>query len=329
MSPSYFAGCTVLVTGASAGIGREFARQLAPVVGSMILVARRADRLEALELELKVINPALEIFYRALDLRNHDDLGKFCDWLEESGLTVDILINNAGLGDRGRFIDSDWDKINSMLRVNIEALTYLTYRILPSMRKSGCGAILNVSSVAGFLPVPSLAVYAASKAYVTSFSEALRAELRSSNISVTVLCPGQVPTEFDSVAARPGVERRVSQGSRTPRPRKSRGLLTVFVIVSLVLFGCLVLVVGLGVAAVVFGGQYMAIAAPVAAKDFDLAEPHDPLDQVTASIGPGFPIPPQQWATTVFRTDAAVAEPKYGDPGTMTLTTGTSMSGRV
>jgi uncharacterized protein len=206
MSTSYFAGCTVLVTGASAGIGREFARQLAPVVGSMILVARRADRLEALELELKVINPDLEVFYRALDLRNHEDLAKFCDWLEESGLTVDLLINNAGLGDRGRFADSDWEKVNSMLRVNIDALTYLTYRILPSMRRSGCGAILNVSSGAGFFPVPNFAVYAASKAYVTSFSEALRAELRSANISVTLLCPGPVPTEFHSVATRGGGE---------------------------------------------------------------------------------------------------------------------------
>jgi uncharacterized protein len=206
MSTSYFAGCTVLVTGASAGIGREFARQLAPVVSSMILVARRGDRLEALELELKVINPDLDVFYRALDLRNHQDLAKFCDWLEESGLAVDLLINNAGLGDRGRFADSDWDKVNAMLRVNIEALTYLTYRILPSMRRSGCGAILNVSSGAGFLPIPNFAVYAASKAYVTSFSEALRAELRASNISVTVLCPGPVPTEFHSVAVRAGGE---------------------------------------------------------------------------------------------------------------------------
>src|ERR1700758_549321 len=202
MSTSFFAGCTFLVTGGSAGIGREFARQLAPVVGTMILVARRSERLEALELELKVINPDLEVFYRALDLRNHDDLAKFCNWLEESGLAVDLLINNAGLGDRGRFIDSDWDKVNAMLRVNIDALTYLTYRILPSMRESGCGAILNVSSVVGSLPVPTLAVYAASKDYVTSFSEALRAELRSSNISVTVLCPGPVPTEFHSVATR-------------------------------------------------------------------------------------------------------------------------------
>ena len=209
MSTSYFAGCTVLVTGASAGIGREFARQLAPVAGSLILVARRADRLEALELELKVINPGLDVFYRALDLRNDGELVKFCDWLEESGLAVDLLINNAGLGDRGRFIESDWDKVQAMLRVNIEALTYLTYRILPSMRKSGCGAILNVSSVAGFLPVPNLAIYAATKAYVTSFSEALRAELRPLNISVTALCPGPVPTEFDAVAARSDEERRL------------------------------------------------------------------------------------------------------------------------
>ena len=209
MSTSYFAGCTVLVTGASAGLGREFARQLAPVAGSMILVARRADRLEALQLELKVINPELEVFYRALDLRNHADLAKFCDWLEESGLSVDLLINNAGLGDRGRFIDSDWDRVKAILRVNTEALTYLTYRILPSMRKAGCGAIMNVSSVAGFLPVPGLAVYAATKAYVTSFSEALRAELRSSNISVTVVCPGPVPTEFDAVAARSATEQRL------------------------------------------------------------------------------------------------------------------------
>src|SRR5258708_20082639 len=152
MSTSYFAGCTVLITGASAGIGREFARQLAPVVGSMILVARRAERLEALQLELKVINPGLEVFYRALDLRIHDDLAKFCDWLEESGLSVDLLINNAGLGDRGRFIDSDWDRVKGMLRVNIEALTYLTYRILPSMRMSGSVPILYLLPSPCFLP---------------------------------------------------------------------------------------------------------------------------------------------------------------------------------
>ena len=202
MSISYFAECTVLITGASAGIGREFARQLAPAVNTMVLVARRNDRLEALELELKIINPQLEVFCRQLDLRDHAELERFCDWLNESGLTVDLLVNNAGLGDRGPFIESEWERLHAMLQVNIETLTYLTYRILPSMRKSGCGAILNVSSVASLLPVPNFAVYAATKAYVTSFSEALRAELRNSNISVTTLCPGPVPTEFDDVASR-------------------------------------------------------------------------------------------------------------------------------
>jgi short-subunit dehydrogenase len=202
MSISFFAECTVLITGASAGIGREFARQLAPAVNTMILVARRNDRLEALELELKIINPHLEVFCRQLDLRDHAGLEKFCDWLDESGLSVDLLVNNAGLGDRGAFIDSEWERIQAMLKVNIETLTYLTYRILPGMRKSGCGAILNVSSAASLVPVPHLAVYAATKAYVTSFSEGLRAELRHANISVTALCPGPVPTEFADVANR-------------------------------------------------------------------------------------------------------------------------------
>jgi uncharacterized protein len=202
MSISFFADCTVLITGASAGIGREFARQLAPAVSTMILVARRSERLEALELELKIINPALEVFTRQLDLRDHTALEKFCDWLGESGLAVDLLINNAGLGDYGPFIESQWHRISAMLQVNIESLTFLTYRILPSMRKSGCGAILNVSSIVGLMPVPHAAVYAATKAYVTSFSEALRAELRGVNISVTSVHPGPVPTEFFDVATR-------------------------------------------------------------------------------------------------------------------------------
>jgi short-subunit dehydrogenase len=202
MSISYFAECTVLITGASAGMGREFARQLASVVSTMILVARRNDRLEALELELKVINPDLEVYCRQLDLSDQAELKRFCDWLNESGLAVDLLVNNAGLGDRGTFAESKWDRVQAMLQVNIQALTYLVHRILPSMRKSGCGAILNVSSAASLVPVPNMAVYAATKAYVTSFSEALRAELRSSNISVTALCPGPVPTEFGDVANR-------------------------------------------------------------------------------------------------------------------------------
>ena len=202
MRISYFAGSTVIITGASAGIGCEFARQLAPVASKMILVARRNDRLEALESELKAINPDLEQFGRPLDLRDQAKLERFCDWLDESGLRIDLLINNAGMGDHGPFVESEWERVSSMLQVNVDALTYLTFRILRAMRKAGNGAILNVGSVAGLLPLPNTAVYAATKAYVISFSEGIRAELRSSNISVTALCPGPVETEFLSRATR-------------------------------------------------------------------------------------------------------------------------------
>ena len=202
MRSKHFTKSTVVITGASAGIGREFARQLAPVVRAMILVARRNDRLEALERELKTLNPELELFGRSLDLRNQAELEHFCDWMDESGLTIDLLINNAGLGDHGPFAESEWERVCSMLQVNVYALSYLTFRVLPAMTKTGSGAILNVSSVAGLLPVPNSAVYAATKAYVMSFSEAIRAELRSSGISVTVLCPGPVETEFLSLATR-------------------------------------------------------------------------------------------------------------------------------
>ena len=96
----------------------------------MILVARRNDRLEALESELKAINPDLELFGRPLDLRDQAKLERFCDWLDESGLRIDLLINNAGMGDHGPFVESDWERVGSMLQVNVDALTYLTFRIL-------------------------------------------------------------------------------------------------------------------------------------------------------------------------------------------------------
>jgi uncharacterized protein len=208
MHISSFTGCTVLITGASAGIGYELARQLAPAAGTMVLVARRNYRLETLEWELKAINPELKLFSRALDLRDKGELERFCYWLDGSGLTIDLLVNNAGLGDHGPFADSEWERVNAMLQVNVYALTYLIFRVLPAMRKTGHGAILNVSSIASLLPVPNSAVYAATKGYVTSFSEAIRAELRSSNISVTALCPGPVPTEFLAQATRGADQQR-------------------------------------------------------------------------------------------------------------------------
>ncbi|MBV8970273.1 MAG: SDR family oxidoreductase [Verrucomicrobia bacterium] len=202
MVNGYFSDCTALVTGASAGLGREFARQLAPSARALVIVARRQDRLQSLEEELKIINPELTVHARVVDLRDHNQVEAFCDWLDQSGLTIDCLINNAGLGDRGEFGAGSWERVHAMLAVNIEALTYLTFRLLPGMRRIGGGAILNVSSIAGLLPVPRLGVYAATKAYVNSFTESLRAELRFTNITVTTVCPGPVPTEFEQVSRR-------------------------------------------------------------------------------------------------------------------------------
>jgi len=204
MNIPYFAGRKVLITGASAGIGAEFARQLAPLANTMILIARRKDRLEALESELGRINPKLQVMSRCLDLRNQDELERFCDWLNQIDLAIDFLINNAGLGDHGPFLESEWGRVSAMLQVNIQALTYLTFRALPKIKKTGRGAILNVSSIASYLPLPNNGVYAATKAYVTSFSEAIRAELRSDHVSVTTLCPGPVATEYLSHATRAG-----------------------------------------------------------------------------------------------------------------------------
>ncbi|MFY9987103.1 MAG: SDR family NAD(P)-dependent oxidoreductase [Chthoniobacterales bacterium] len=204
MSSSYFTGRTILITGASSGIGSEFARQLAPVAAKMILLARRNDRLQALESELKATNATLEVVTRSIDLREQRSLEGFCDWLDQSGFALDFLINNAGLGDHGPFINSEWERVSSLLQVNINALTYLTLRVLPILKRTGRGVILNVSSIASFLPLPNNAVYAATKAYLTSFSEAVRAELRSSNVSVTVLCPGPVSTEYLLYATRTG-----------------------------------------------------------------------------------------------------------------------------
>ena len=196
-------GCTALITGASAGLGAEFARQLAGRAGTLILVARRIDRLEQVRGELATRAPGLKVHIRGADLSNPEQIAQLCDWLQSEQLTVDLLINNAGLGDRGAFATSKADRVADMLQVNVVALTVLTRALLPPMRLRKRGAILNVSSCASFLPMPGFAVYAATKAYVTSFSEALRAELRGSGITVTAICPGPVHTEFDTVALRP------------------------------------------------------------------------------------------------------------------------------
>ena len=199
-----FLECTALITGASAGIGREIALQLAPLAGTLVLVARRTDRLESVRTELLEINPTLRVFCQTVDLAAPAQVDALCRFLRDEALDLDFLINNAGFGDVGTFERSEWPTIEKMLQVNVVALTSLCHQLIPLLRHHRPGAILNVSSVASFLPVPNLTVYAATKAYVSSFSEGLRAELRGTGISVTHLCPGPVKTEFQAVAARAG-----------------------------------------------------------------------------------------------------------------------------
>ena len=200
-------GCSVLITGASAGIGREFARQLAGRGRSLLLVARREQKLKELREELKRQHPNLTVHIRKTDLADLAQLKELVAWLEHEKIDVDLLINNAGLGDLGPFATSDPIRNEQMTLVNVVALTSLTRHLLPQMMARKRGGILSVSSSAGFLPIPEFAIYAATKAYVTSFSEALRAELRGTGVSVCALCPGPVHTEFQEVAKRPGGQR--------------------------------------------------------------------------------------------------------------------------
>jgi len=205
-------GCNALITGASAGIGREFARQLGGRAATLVLVARRQARLEELRAELMGRHPQLRVEIRPTDLSQHEAVDKLLAWAMARTPPIDLLINNAGLGDLGAFATADPERVDQMMLVNMVALTRLTRGLLPAMIAQERGAILNVSSSASFLPIPNFAVYAATKAYVTSFSEALRSELRGTGVTVSVLCPGPVRTEFTAVA------RRKSQGEAALGP---------------------------------------------------------------------------------------------------------------
>jgi uncharacterized protein len=194
--------CSALITGASAGIGLEFGRQLASRAHLLVLVARREQRLNELRNGLMQEHPTLRVHIHKTDLADRAQLKELVEWLERQKINVDLLINNAGLGDSGPFATSDPKRNEQMMLVNMVALTSLTRYMVPQMLARKRGGVLNVSSSAGFLPIPDFAVYAATKAYVTSFSEALRAELRGTGVSVCALCPGPVHTEFQQVAKR-------------------------------------------------------------------------------------------------------------------------------
>jgi short-subunit dehydrogenase len=201
-------GAVALVTGASSGIGREFAIQLAPRVKTLVLVARRVERLEALKTELTAKHAGLVVRLEPADLADRTQTDALLSRLEAPGSEpIDIVVNSAGLGDAGLFDRSDWRKIEQMLVVNVTALTYLAHRLLPRMIARGRGGLLNVSSGFGLHFMPGMAVYAATKHYVTALTEALHAEARGTGVVVSQLCPGPVRTEFEEIAVSiPGLK---------------------------------------------------------------------------------------------------------------------------
>lgn len=190
-----------IVTGASAGLGEEFVRQLAPLSDSILMVARRGERLREIGKELQVDHPHLKVWFFVADLTQIDHREALFEAIEDKSIFPDILVNNAGMGDYGEFTSASWAKLESMIQLNITALTHLTHALLPRLKQTQ-GGILNISSLASLVPIADFAVYAATKAYVNSFSEAIRAELHDSQVTVTTVCPGPVPTEFGSVAKR-------------------------------------------------------------------------------------------------------------------------------
>jgi uncharacterized protein len=193
-------GKTALVTGASSGLGREFALQLAAMGAELVLTARREDRLDALGRELPG-RFGVPVTAVPLDLTAAGAPAALFDVTEGRGQTVDVLINNAGFATLAPFLDIPLERTADQLRLNVVALSELTWRFGRTMRERGVGHILNVASFAGFTPVPYFATYAAGKAYVRSLSEAAAHELAPAGVRVCVLCPGGVATEFWDVAS--------------------------------------------------------------------------------------------------------------------------------
>lgn len=194
-----------LVTGASSGIGAAIAGELAARGHAVILVARREERLRSLATELREEHGA-EAAAFACDLADPADRDRLGVEMGRIGRTIEVLVNNAGYGSRGEFASNDRERMVGMVRLNVETVVDLTGRFLPGMIDRGRGSIINIASVAAFQPMPGTATYAASKAFVLSFSEAIRTELRGSGVTVTAVCPGPVKTEFTDVAGMTGVE---------------------------------------------------------------------------------------------------------------------------
>jgi uncharacterized protein len=199
---------SALITGASSGIGAELAKLCASDGYNLILVARRAPRLQQLADEL-ARRHGISARIVAADLS--DPLAPDAVFDACRNDRVDLLINNAGLGVHGRFTETNWQDEERLLRVNVEALVRLTKLFLPGMEKRGSGRVLNVASTAAFVPGPLMALYYASKSFVLSFSLALANEMRGTGVTVSVLCPGPTRTEFDAAAGISGS--RLFEGS--------------------------------------------------------------------------------------------------------------------
>jgi short-subunit dehydrogenase len=202
-------GKTALITGASGGIGLALAKVHASNGGDLVLVARSAEKLDALKVELESKHH-VKVHVIQKDLSLHGSAYDIYNKVNDLNIEIEYLINNAGFGDFRIFSDSDWPKQEKMINLNITALTHLTRLYLPHMISRGHGRIMNVASVASFCPGPTMSVYFASKAYVLSFSEALAEELKGTGVTVTALCPGPTQSNFHAVAV----------DGRTPKNRK-------------------------------------------------------------------------------------------------------------
>lgn len=190
---------TALITGASSGIGYEFSRLLAAEGYNTVLVARSQGKLEALAAELRQAH-GVEATVLARDLSDPAAPTEVFATLEKQGTQIDTLINNAGFGDYAAFAEANTNRLLDMLQLNVVALTHLARLFLPGMLARGRGHILNVGSTGSFAPAPYMAVYAATKAYVLSLSEAIYEETKDSGVSVTALCPGYTRTGFQETA---------------------------------------------------------------------------------------------------------------------------------
>lgn len=201
--PTSLQGAYALVTGASSGLGVEFARQLAARGCNLILVARREERLRALQAELASAHPGRAIITIPLDLAPPDGPQRLYDIVQEQGTAVEILVNNAGVGVWGHFTETPWQQEQQLIELDIRSLVHLTKLFVRDMLGRDSGYILQIASVAAYQPTPTFACYAAAKSFVLHFGEALNYELRRSNVSCTVLAPGITDTEFFTVAGQP------------------------------------------------------------------------------------------------------------------------------